>query len=62
MDRMQALFASVSENGTTDAARIHARLSESCISSDDFRLRTTMNRLAELGGRSIDLDTFSTLV
>jgi hypothetical protein len=29
MDRMQALFASVSENGATDAARIRARLIES---------------------------------
>ena len=62
MDRMQALFDSVSENGTTNAARIRARLGESGIASDDFRLRTTMERLDELGDRSIDLESFGALV
>ncbi len=36
MDGMQALFASVSENGATDAARIQARLIESGLTADDL--------------------------
>ncbi len=62
MDRMQALFDSVSENGTTDAARIQACLIESGITADDFRLRTTMERLAELGDRPIDREGFAAVV
>ncbi len=62
MDRMQGLFDSVSENGTTDAARIRAQLIKSGITADDFRLRTTMERLAELGDRPIDREGFAALV
>lgn len=62
MDRMQALFETVSENGTTDAARIQARLIESGITADDFRLRTTIDRLAALGGKPIDQESFAGLV
>lgn len=59
---MQALFDCVSENGTTDATRIQARLIECGITVDDFRLRTTLDRLADLAGRPIDRDSFAALV
>ncbi len=62
MDRMQALFACVAENGSADADTIRARISESGIQSDDFRLRTTMARLAGLGDRRIGVEEFADLI
>ena len=62
MDRLHKLFALVEENGTTSAARIRARIESSGISTDDFRLATTMARLDQLGEQPIDFDHFATIV
>ena len=62
MDRLHKLFALVEENGTTSAARIRSRIESSGISTDDFRLATTMARLDQLGEQPIDFDHFATIV
>jgi glutaminase len=62
LNRLRALFALVEKNGITTAALIRARIESSGICLSDFRLATTMRRLAELGERPIDFQDFTALV
>lgn len=62
MDRMQELFASVAEDGDTDARRVRNQISASGIFLDDFRLQLTMDRLAKCGERSIGFEEFTNIV
>lgn len=49
-------------SGTTSAARIHEHILGSGIQLDDFRLRTTMERLQALGESPISVEAFAELV
>ena len=62
MDRLEALFASVADGGTTTAQRIQEKIAASGIRVDDFRLSNTMARLAEFGDRPITFGTFQEAV
>jgi glutaminase len=59
---MEELFASVAVDGVTDARRIRERITASGIGADDFRLRTTMERLQAWGERPIGCGDFAALV
>ncbi|MCX5968357.1 MAG: glutaminase A [Cyanobacteria bacterium] len=57
------MFAVVADgNGTTSAARIQQHILGSGIQLDDFRLRTTMERLRTLGESPISFEAFVALV
>ena len=64
MDRLRKMFALVADdNGaTTTAARIQQHILGSGIQLDDFRLRTTMERLRALGESPISFEAFVALV
>lgn len=64
MDRLRKMVAVVADgNGaTTSAARIQQHILGSGIQLDDFRLRTTMERLRTLGESPISFEAFVALV
>ena len=62
MDRLLELFALVESDGFTNAAAIRARIESSGIHIDDFRLASTMAKLAQFGDRPIDRAAFVQLV
>ncbi len=64
MDRLRKMFAVVADsNGaTTSAARIQRHILGSGIQLNDFRLRTTMERLQALGESPISFEGFVALV
>jgi len=68
MDRLRKMFAVVAngnggDNGTTTSAtRIQRHILNSGIQLDDFRLRTTMERLKHLGDSPISFETFTAVV
>ena len=59
---MQELFTSVATHGRTDANLLRSRITASGISPDDFRLRSTMERLSLTGDKPIDFEEFTGLV
>ncbi|MFQ6538159.1 MULTISPECIES: glutaminase A [Aphanothece] len=59
---MRMLFESVATEGVTDADRIRNRIASSGIDVEDFRLRTTMERLARCEGQPIGFDEFAEIV
>jgi glutaminase len=59
---LRGLFDSVADHGSTTAERIRERVEASGLQFDDRRLQITMARLAEMGDRAIDVDTFSRMV
>lgn len=59
---MEALFGLVADGGSTTAERIRSCIRETGIQPEDFRLRTTMGRLAELADQPIGLAEFARLV
>ena len=64
MDRLRKMFALVADDNsaTTSAARIQQHILGSGIQLDDFRLRTTMERLRALGESPISFEAFVALV
>ena len=64
MDRLRKMFALVADDNsaTTSAARIQQHILGSGIQLDDFRLRTTMERLRFLGESPISFEAFVALV
>ncbi|MEB3361793.1 MAG: glutaminase A [Synechococcaceae cyanobacterium] len=62
VDRLAALFSSLSESGVTSAATLQRRLLATGIQPDDFRLQQTWKGLDEWGDRPIDLEAFRQLI
>ena len=62
MDRLSALFATVSRQGVTTAAALRHRFLACGIQPDDQRLSHFWQELAHLGDRPIDYDGFRALV
>lgn len=62
MDRLKDLFDSVAEGGVTDARRMKQAIEASGIRVKDFRLRTTMERLASHGQAPFGFSEFKTIV
>lgn len=62
VDRLAALFSSLSSSGFTSAATIRERLLANGIQPDDFRLRQTWQGLEQWGDRPIDVEAFEQLI
>ena len=62
MDRLAALFATLTRSGVTTAATIRERLQAEGIQPDDARLQHTWRELDRLADQPIDLAHFAQLV